>query len=923
VVVIEGPPGVGKTRLIASARGIAADQRLASLVARGGRLEREFGFGVARQLFEQQVASLSPTDRARALDGAAALAGPLLGLAAAGGDPHPGSLPDPEFAALHGLYWLSANLAAHTPLVLAIDDAQWADQPSLRYLAYLAHRIDELAVLLVLAVRTGEPDAPNELLGPLATGAARLRPRPLSEAGTGRLVASSLGLPGEPAFVAACHRGSGGNPFLLQALLAALRAREVEPTAEAAVLVGEASIEEVSLAVSTRLGSLSEEARALAEAVAVLGNDVERSTASALAALTDEEAADAADSLAVAEILASTSPLEFVHPLVRAAVYEAIRPARRARAHARAAALLVAAGAEPERVAVQLLSAEPGSVPGGAATLKRAATRGLERGSPGTATGYLSRALREPVSGHERGELLHGLGAIELRQGKPAALEHLSEALELTPPGTRRATVARELSLGLVPSGRYAEAISVLEAAAEELGAEDRELSLQIEAEIGTEAMLSAATLPSAIERLVRRRDEVAAAATPGERAVLATIANLEASGEADADRVSETAALALTGGLLEDQGPDSHVFYNVPFPLIAADRYEEAMGALDAALAESRRRGSLLGVARATVFRAQIAFRRGALADAEVDARASVEASAPTWIVGQMATGWLVEVLVERGELGEAQRELTRAQLDRELDDILMHNFPLVSRARFKLALGDPAGAAADLEELDRREGEGRARNPAWFGHRGLMAEALIRLGEPQAAAGIAAEEVELARRWGAPRAIGVALRALGLAASAEARLVRLREAAEVLAGSGAQLEHARALVDLGAELRRQGSRRECREPLHRGMEIAHRCGATPLAERARTELVASGARPRRMVRTGIAALTPSELRVARMAAEGMTNREIAQALFVTLRTVEVHLTHTYQKLDVSSREALPGALTNGADDDRAIIGT
>ena len=137
------------------------------------------------------------------------------------------------------------------------------------------------------------------------------------------------------------------------------------------------------------------------------------------------------------------------------------------------------------------------------------------------------------------------------------------------------------------------------------------------------------------------------------------------------------------------------------------------------------------------------------------------------------------------------------------------------------------------------------------------------------------------------------------------------LRESAEVLTDSGARLERARSLVELGAALRRSGIRSECREPLALGMDLAHRCGATPLAELGREELVAAGSRPRRMVRSGVDALTPSELRVARMASEGMANREIAQALFVTMRTVEVHLTHAYQKLDIASREELPGVLT------------
>jgi DNA-binding CsgD family transcriptional regulator len=139
---------------------------------------------------------------------------------------------------------------------------------------------------------------------------------------------------------------------------------------------------------------------------------------------------------------------------------------------------------------------------------------------------------------------------------------------------------------------------------------------------------------------------------------------------------------------------------------------------------------------------------------------------------------------------------------------------------------------------------------------------------------------------------------------------LALLREAVEVLEDSPALLEHGRAFTELGAALRRANRRSEARDPLRRGLELAHRCGAKPLAERAHTELAASGARPRRLVLSGLDALTPSERRVASMAANGMTNREIAQALFVTRKTVEVHLSSSYRKLGITSRSLLPGAL-------------
>jgi DNA-binding CsgD family transcriptional regulator len=136
------------------------------------------------------------------------------------------------------------------------------------------------------------------------------------------------------------------------------------------------------------------------------------------------------------------------------------------------------------------------------------------------------------------------------------------------------------------------------------------------------------------------------------------------------------------------------------------------------------------------------------------------------------------------------------------------------------------------------------------------------------------------------------------------------LADAERVLAPSVARLEHALALVDLGSALRRRGERVKAREPLGAGMELAHRCGAEPLVERARTELRASGARPRSVARTGVASLTPSERRVAELTAEGRTNREIGQELFVTKSTVETHLRSVFRKLDIEARTELPERL-------------
>jgi DNA-binding CsgD family transcriptional regulator len=233
-----------------------------------------------------------------------------------------------------------------------------------------------------------------------------------------------------------------------------------------------------------------------------------------------------------------------------------------------------------------------------------------------------------------------------------------------------------------------------------------------------------------------------------------------------------------------------------------------------------------------------------------------------------------------------------------------------LHTRGLLRAAIGDERGGLADLLAAGEQGQRWNCANPAISWWRSDAALILMRLGELKRARDLADEELELARKFGARRALGIALRAAALTRGQAADLKLLEESVEVLGASGAELEHARALTDLGAAIRRAGRPAKARDPLRRGYELAGRCGATALAERAMQELLAAGARPRRTALSGVESLTPSQLRVAELAAEGMTNREIAQALFVTEKTVETHLGQVYPKLEVSSRAELPARL-------------
>ena len=344
---------------------------------------------------------------------------------------------------------------------------------------------------------------------------------------------------------------------------------------------------------------------------------------------------------------------------------------------------------------------------------------------------------------------------------------------------------------------------------------------------------------------------------------------------------------------------------------LVWAEQYAEAAALLETAIVECRAAGAGGNLATALTYRAWLALRRGDLRTAEVDARTGVEAAdLPLPLLYRLiATGILVGALVERGEPEEAARAL--APVDAWAEEPAMGPATLrLSRARLRMAQGLTEDAWPTSSPWATWPPGRRVRSPSILPWRSEAAVAHLLLGDREPALALAEEDLALARAFGTPRALGVALRAAGLAAGGRAGEALLREAVTVLAGADARVEHIRAQADLGAHLRRANRRGEAREHLRAALDAAHHVGAGALAARAETELRATGARPRSVVLSGLDSLTASERRVAELARDGMTNREIAQSLFVTARTVEGHLTQVFRKLDLSAREQLAGAL-------------
>jgi DNA-binding CsgD family transcriptional regulator len=908
VVVIEGPAGIGKTALLGFACTRASDQGIRVLTGRASEFEQAYPWGVVRSLFAPALGA-PDGEHGGLLAGAGRLADVALGLRHA---PTEGFAASPEAmgAALHGLYWALANLAGDEPLLVAVDDAQWADGPSLRWLRYLATRVEDLPVLLVIALNPAEHAGERQLPLALTTEATTLlAPAPLSTAGTRSVVDEQLGT--DSGLAEACHAATGGNPFLVHAVVDELREENGRPSASALEDVPDIESVAISRAVVRRLARLPPEAGELAAAVAVWGTKPRLVQAADLADIDHDTAVRAADSLAAAALIGASEPLEFVHPVVHAAVYSSIPAHRRSLWHARAAELLEEAGAPLDAIAAHLLAVEARGDALLVDLLCEAAGNALSAGAPEAARTYLKRALAEPPADSQRAAVLRLLGLAEASLHRPEAIEHLAAALGHTDDVRDRAELTRELAVPLVHSGRVREAVSVLEHSSEELAGADRELALELEADLVNAGRLLPELRPAALARARKLRDAGLQGRTFAERIALAAVA-----GEGDA--VVDTANDAITcargalgeGRLLAEAGPEAPSYWYAVSGLVLAESFEPARAAADAAQADAHRKGSMLGSALAHCFRALLEHRIGGLPRAEGDFRHAVEITpSGRWAARTYALAFLIDILLDRGRQDEAARVLAASRMPDTAPPLLPFLMFQQSRGRLRIKLGEVDSGVADMRAAAKGFAAGSFGSCLWP-WRSLHALELAGQGDGAQGLELAREEEALTRAFGARRAHGISLRGLGVVQGGDAGIESLREALDVLEGTPAVLERARALVDLGALLRRGGHRAEALERLRDGLDLAHRCAAGALAEQARAEMVLAGARPRRDAARGRDALTASEVRVARMAADGMTNREIAQGLFVSLRTVETHLTHVYRKLSIDSRDSLARVL-------------
>jgi DNA-binding CsgD family transcriptional regulator len=902
VLTIEAGVGVGKTSLVQAACRRAQELGYDILAARGSELEADFAFGLVRQLFERRLTAAGADERASLLVGPAAAVRPqLLGKSVEA------SAGDTSFAILHGLYWLAVNLSAARPLLLAIDDAHWADESSLRWLTYLARRLDGLNLVLLVALRPGDPASANvTLLALRAEASTILRPRLLGEKAVGMLVRATMGSRSNDGLVEAVWTASGGNPLYVTELLRALdlndrHLAEIDP---AELLVG--GLEGIGRRVIARVRRVDPAALRLAQALAVLGDGCELRHAATIAGLEMPDATRLATILVRLEVLADDDPPRFIHPVVRDALEVSLGGDARDAAHRTAARLLHADRASAGQIAAHLAIVRPAGDGWVLARLDEAAQEAIEHGSPKVAADLLRRALTEPPPASQRIGLLRRTARAEVSAGREAALVHLEQALRLSEDPRERAEIALEVAEAYATLFRWVDAVDAIERGLAELGEVDEALAARLEGELVIRG-LHDARRASRVKPILERYGALSFAATHTEALAARGMAMVLAGRPAEESAIPLESALSRTVAQVENWDTRAALLWC----LVTAERFQTVETALGPMVAEVQRSGSARGLVAAYSTLGLLKLRLGALPEADAAARVALQVLRESDLRPGLAFAVtiLADIAVEAGELVETEALLSLLPQQGWPAGVGTVLIP-AARARLRLAQGRAADALIDFQAsaaMFRPDVWGtEIRDVGYLHARSGAAQALLRLGERERARELAQAELTDVKMFGAPRALGIALRVAGLAQGGGKGIELLGDSVASLRNSPAVLERAHSLAELGAAMRRNGCRSAAREPLAEALDLAARCGARPLAARVREELKATGARPRREWRTGLEALSPRELRVVQLAAEGRTNREIAYQLYVTLKTIEGHLARAYTKLDIERRHQL-----------------
>lgn len=897
--LIQGPAGIGKTALASVLREHAEARGFAVLSARASELDRAFGYGVVHQLIEPVLATATDERRATLLRGAAARA--ELVLDAAGEQVDEGS-----YAVVHGLYWLIANLAEERPQLLLVDDVHWADAPSLRFLEYLGRRLDGLRVLVAATARTNEPNAATELVDALAAGpaATTVEPRPLGDQAVDAILADALGHTCDPSFVNAATSVTSGNPLLVRVVAREAASLGLAGTAAEGARLTELAARGVVPTVRRQLSGLGPAAQAVATSAAVAGERALIADIAALSAHTVPDTRAALDDLAGAGIL-EPGGWTFVHPLVKAAVLEAAPAGAVSAQHRAAAEQLRGRGARPAEVALHWLATDPAGDPGAVRDLHASARLAVAEGATELAAEHLDRALREPPEPADVPLLTLELGELEVRAQLAGGADRLRALLQTGAlDGNDLARARAALGNDLV----HTDPMSALDEVAQALElVTDPALRLQLEA-FTFEALI----FPNPFAEL--RDARLAEGRTEAAPSVV-TLAHLALQGGCAGEPVDEVVALAdraLAGGsFMAALGPGGST-YNL---LTHAFRFAEAPERGAQLLRDGERLVVERGLVAAQMFINQSwgYWHRdfGSVAAGAARSRLGLDAVRE---MGFPLTIPALTAITAENLIHLGQWEAAAVEVDQDFGgavETFIEPFALTTRGYLRFLLGRHAEAEADLRRVVQLSDDRGWFAPNATRGRLRLAELLAATERQDEALELMEHDIAVARAAGLTGGLGTALRIRARAQTGDAEAIAtLHEAIAALRASPFRLELGWALHDLGARLRATGDDAAAREPLREALDLAAATESTWLADTARDALQAAGGRPRRERLSGAGALTPAERRTAELAAEGLTNRQIAESLWVTLKTVEVHLGRCYAKLGISSRRELAGAL-------------
>ncbi|RXS68312.1 ATP-binding protein [Streptomyces sioyaensis] len=901
LVLVSGPLGVGKSALLDGISALGAAQGAQHLRVSAAPMERDFSLGAARQLLEPALRDASPETRERWTSGAAGPARCALDAGLPGGV-------GPSETVLGGLTVLLANMASDQPVLMLVDELQWADPATLAWLRHLSGRLADLPVVLVCAVREGETltghPAVQEIVG---QATHTLRPGNLALQDTHELIRRYYGEAPDEAFAAACHRATGGNPLFLSCLLADAAPQGLRPTADNAEAVAALRPASLQHRLMRRLDARSKQVRRVARAVAVLGDATHPQLLTRLAEVDSAGLDHALRQLTDLGLTTGMRLPRFVHALVQSAVAEGIPLEERTVMHALAAESLHRAGLPPEQVARHLMTLTTPTYTWATEVLRAAAFAAQRRGAPEVAAGYLRRALMDSSPDNYRAELLIDLATAERSFAPYASVRHIAQAVLLCDGPIQRAQAV----VRLAPSAFASTLLPVhelLREAADALGpgerlqGSDRELALRLEARVRQSTLPEPEQLADSVARLVGLGPEPRTE-TVAERELLAPL--LGAATFSNALPAHEVARVA-NRVLQHEPTVPAHVHTTMPLvvaSLVAADSVDELdswLGAVqeNAAGRQTRVERAMIGTERALV-----SLARGRLTQAKEQALAAFElAGAKHEEVFTLSSMTLAACAILTGDHQLADR-LIAVKYRAEEDPYVWSGLAML-KGQSAARKGDLDAALGCFLDAGRRLEQCGWLNPALLPWASAAAFLHLYLGDHKQARELSALEVERARAWGAPGPLGRALRVHSHMVEGPGSVEVLREAVDVLHVSANRFELCQALLDLGEHLGPADARG--RAALRQAHAEAVGCDTPWLARRA--EELLAGAPPDPETARG--QLTPAEWKVAEQAASGRTNQMIADELNITCRAVEKHLTNCYRKMSIPGRAHLGAVL-------------